>query len=796
MRILGAELKKTLTLRFFLILALAIAANFLLFRNDMRYEYVYYDKEVFIAAQQDVLQIEPDKRLDYLEEQSRLIRICQRWETYDMLVQSGFSGSDYIDEEMLQYQELYESGACLKYTDSLFFEGYLISDLMKDIQQVNNHKTTLEKVIEEARTKTGVSIFAKPGTFSYRSQLKTIERFEKLKNITPVYDVSAGVLKFQSSAVTDLIALLMIMFLCTQMVVTEYKNGMLPILRATRKGRLLLIMSKAAVTFAVTFFITGALWGGNLIYCGSVFGLGDLSRPVQSLSGFTACTLEVTVGQYLCLFTLYKWLLYTAVGIACLIMGLIWRSAMPTWLTVGGFLGIEYILVKTITPISKWNILKYVNVSNLVFETDWLSAYRNLDFFGYPVEVFTASSVLAGLLLVTGIVLLCWLFCRRKIRVLPQLKWQPKWPRWLPRPGKSVCLFNHENWKLLIECGVLAVLVLFLLIHLQEPRISANSIEELYYKNYMEVLAGPMTAEKEAYFESEIQRFNGIRVQIAQLQKDCAEGKLSEDALEYAITPLTQALKAEEVLVDRVLPYRDRLLALQEEGKAGWFVYEKGYLYLFGLDYHEKAGAAVLVLAAGILCFSNFFPMETTSSMQPLLNIYQKGRRKTAATKLLICGGYATLLYLVAQIPDYWYVAKNYGFTVLSAPLCSLETFTIWGDALPVWVGIAVFEALRLMTFLTLCMVILLLSQWIRNQIIVLSVSTGVLLLPVLLHLLNITFLDSFSFYLPLTGTGLVTNQESIRKCLLYYSVTAVIGVTCVLLNLRYAANGYRMKRK
>lgn len=796
MRILGAELKKTLTLRFFLILALAIAANFLLFRNDMRYEYVYYDKEVFIAAQQDVLQIEPDKRLDYLEEQSRLIKACQRWETYDMLVQSGIVGPEFIDEEMLQYQDIYESGAFLKYTDSLFFEGYLISDLMKDIQQVNNHKTTLEKVIEEARTKTGVSIFAKPGTFSYRSQLKTIERFEQLKNITPVYDVSAGVIKFQSSAVTDLIALLMIMFLCTQMVVTEYKNGMLPILRATRKGRLLLIMSKAAVTFVVTFFITGALWDGNLIYCGSVFGLGDLSRPVQSLSGFTACTLEVTVGQYLCLFTLYKWLLYTAVGIACLIMGLIWHSAMPTWLTVGGFLGIEYILVRTITPISNWNILKYVNVSNLIFETDWLSAYRNLDFFGYPVEVFTASSVLAGLLLVTGIVLLCWLFCRRKIRVLPQLKWQPKWPRWLPRPGKSVCLFNHENWKLLIECGVLAVLVLFLLIHLQEPRISANNIEELYYKNYMEVLAGPLTSQKEAYLESEIERFNDIRAQIAQLQKDYAEGKLSEDALQIATTPLNRALEAEEVLMERVLPYRNRLMALQAEGKDGWFVYEKGYHYLFGLDYHEKAGASALVLTAIILCFSNFFPMETSSGMLPMLNVYQKGRRKTAATKLLICGGYATLQYLIAQIPDYWYVASNFGFSVLSAPLCSLESFTVWGDVLPIWGGIAIFEALRLITVLSLSMVILLLSQWIGSQVITLSVSAGVLLLPVLLHLLDITFLDNISFHLPLTGTGLLANQESISKCLLYYSLTAALGIACVLLNLRYAVNGYKMKRK
>ena len=793
MRILNAELRKTLTLRFFLILVLAIVANLLLFRNYTSQKYLIYDQQAFIAAQQDVLQVEPDQRLDYLTEQSRMISACQRWETYDSLVQSGIADTDYINEEMLRYQSVYESGACLKYTNSLFSESMLIRDLLDDLQQVSSHGDTLENVIQEAKVKTGVSIFAKPGTFSYRNQLNIIQRFEQLKGIAPIYDVSDGVLNAQSSAATDLIALLLILILCTQMIVTEHKNGILPILRATRKGRLLLILSKVAVTFILTFVVTGVLWGGNLIYSGSVFGLGDLSRPVQSLSGFTACRLKLTVGQYLCLFMLHKWLIYAAVGILCLIMALVWRSAMPTWLTVGGFLGIEYILVKTIAPISAWNTLRYINISNLIFETDWLSAYRNLDFFGYPVEVFTASIILTATLLAGGVLLLCWQFCRRKIRVLPQLKWRLHWPRWLPRPGARVSLLSHENWKLLIECGVLAVLVLFLLIHLQEPKTSVNSIEELYYKNYMEVLSGPLTAQKEAYLDSEMVRFDEIRSQIAQLQQDCAEGKISQDVLELALAPLSRALEAEEVLVERVLPYRDRLLALQAEGKEGWFVYEKGYHYLFGLDYHEKAGAAALVLAAVILCFSNLFPMETARGMQPLLNVYQKGRRKTAATKLLICAGYAAALYLIAQIPDYWYVAENYGFSSLTAPLCSIEAFAVWGDNLPIWGGIAVFEALRLITILSLTMVILLLSQWIGSQVITLSVSAGVLLIPVLLHLLGITLLDNISFYLPLTGTELMRRQDFLGKFLLYYLLTAVLGIVCILLNLRFAANGYRM---
>ena len=174
MRILNAELRKTLTLRFFLILVLAIVANLLLFRNYTSQKYLIYDQQAFIAAQQDVLQVEPDRRLDYLTEQSRMISACQRWEIYDSLVQSGIADTDYINEEMLRYQSVYESGACLKYTNSLFSESMLIRDLLTDLQQVSSHGDTLENVIQEAKVKTGVSIFAKPGTFSYRNQLNII----------------------------------------------------------------------------------------------------------------------------------------------------------------------------------------------------------------------------------------------------------------------------------------------------------------------------------------------------------------------------------------------------------------------------------------------------------------------------------------------------------------------------------------------------------------------------------------------------------------------------------------------
>jgi hypothetical protein len=68
--------------------------------------------------------------------------------------------------------------------------------------------------------------------------------------------------------------------------------------------------------------------------------------------------------------------------------------------------------------------------------------------------------------------------------------------------------------------------------------------------------------------------------------------------------------------------------------------------------------------------------------------------------------------------------------------------------------------------------------------------------MPMLLHLLEINFLDKVSFYLPLTGTGLLCWQEGPTKALIYYGIVFILGIASVILTLRYAHNGYRMNKK
>lgn len=780
MRILFAEVRKNLTLRFFLILILAIVVNFFLFRHKVSEDYFFWTAEAYSDAQADLIAISPEQRQDYLQERFSQIDACRRWEKYDTQLQNGLANPDQIDAQMQKYQQDYESGAYLKYTDNTFAEMMLLENLRQDLDQVSNYTNTLEMAIAQSKLYTSVSIFSKAGTFAYENQLATLDQCESLLHIQPIYDVSEGVLQFQSAPTTDLIGLLLTIFLCTQMIISERQNGMQPILRTTLKGRFPLILAKMSATFLLSLLIAITLWVSNMAYSAAVFGLGDLSRPLQSLAGYGLCALEISVAEYLLLFFLLKWLLYALVGIFCLMVGIIWRNAMSVWLTVGGFLGAEYILSQTITPISAWNYLKYINMGNMIFSTEWLSEYRNLNFFGHPVAVFSLSCMILGGLFLGAIPLLCLLFCRHQHSGMPRLPIRLHWPRWLSRPGKSVHLGSHEGWKLVAECNAWILIALFLLVNCQQPRVLARSTEELHYQSYINTLAGPLTPEKEAYLAQEESRFAELRRQLSKLP----EG--------YPTQQLEQALQGEKVLKEQVYPRIERIKALEQTGSTAWLVYEPGYEYLLGRSSeHDKAGSATIALAGIILCISNLYPLEVTSGVQPLLIIYRKGRNSTALCKIGISILCATILYLIAQIPDYLYVMKNFGFPMLEAPACSLEAFSGWGDSIPLWGGILIFEALRLFATLVAAIIVVLISLWTENQIVTLCISTGVLLMPLLLHLLDITFLDSVSFVLPVTGTKLLCSINKLDFAILYYGILILIGCGGVLSILQYTRNGY-----
>ena len=137
MRILTAELRKTLTLRFFSVLLIAVVANFFLFRHNLTNSYSFYEQKAYIAAQQDVMAIPEDQRLSYLQEKAQLLDACTQWET---------ETDPVISEDMRSHWDIYTSGAYLQYTEDLFSERFLFRDLLQEAQQTANHTQTIKSI--------------------------------------------------------------------------------------------------------------------------------------------------------------------------------------------------------------------------------------------------------------------------------------------------------------------------------------------------------------------------------------------------------------------------------------------------------------------------------------------------------------------------------------------------------------------------------------------------------------------------------------------------------------------------
>ena len=85
------------------------------------------------------------------------------------------------------------------------------------------------------------------------------------------------------------------LFLLTQ----KRRSGLMLLLRPTKKGHGALYLRKFAVMTAAVLLGFLLICGVDLAIAVHLFGIGDLSRPIQSAYGFQDCLIPLTVLGYL-----------------------------------------------------------------------------------------------------------------------------------------------------------------------------------------------------------------------------------------------------------------------------------------------------------------------------------------------------------------------------------------------------------------------------------------------------------------------------------------------------------------
>lgn len=662
-----------------------------------------------------------------LEEAESLLRIGQY---YQQLAWGGYDTDTYRAEHagmFEQYEQEYLDKSYHVYTDDVAGDYRLFRQLVDEYETVEAYPEFLADVGEKAQQLAGISIFQNDKTgYDLKNIQKTAAVYAGLAETEIDYYPQKGLYTALSYAFTDLVLLAGMLLLALLLVRQERDGGLLALVRCTPGGRLRTALAKLAA-FAVSLLaVLALLYGVNLAYCGAAFGLGPLARSIQSVPALMRCTMQITVGQYLCRFLLAKWAGAFVMGLWVMLAALAARRAAFGWLAALclplGMYGVRAAIPAT----SHWNVVKYANLASLLQTNELLGSYRNLFWFGCPVGlslVEWTAAVLYGAALAGGF---CLCFACAALLPAP-VRGLRLFAR--PRRTRATGVWREESRKLYLMGGAAVFLAAFFAFGVWQGVAAESYIDadEIYYAYYMRQISGPYTAESRDLLLAAREEFEPMLA----AQRAVAEGELPPEAL-YAYTALQQKYAVYQRVVHEKLGWL-------KEHPGTWLVYESGYERLFGLNgaagVRSDTQDALLAGLMAALCFSGLFAMERRGGMVTVLRATPLGRGRTVRAKLLVSCIAAVLIALGGCLPHLWQVLRDYGLPCLLAPARSIPAFAAMPASLTLSDLLLFWLLCRIAACLWMASLTLALSERLGNLLPALFFSAVGWCLPALLGL-------------------------------------------------------------
>ena len=237
------------------------------------------------------------------------------------------------------------------------------------------------------------------------------------------------------------------------------------------------------------------------------------------------CTMQITVGQYLFRFLLTKWVGAFVMGLWVMLAALVAHRVVAGWAAALAGPLVMFGIRAAIPATSRLNVVKYANLASLLQTNELLGHYRNLYWFGSPINLpfveWTAAVIYGGAL---GIGF-CWVFARAQL--LPAAK--RGFALGLRHKTHATSVYKEEMRKLLLLNGASIVIAAFVGFGVYQGMTIESYIDadEIYYAYYMKHISGPFTQEKYDWLTKQGEEFTPM----LEAQRRVAEGTWSSDAL-------------------------------------------------------------------------------------------------------------------------------------------------------------------------------------------------------------------------------------------------------------------------
>lgn len=774
MRLLLAELRKVWGQRIFaLCLAVLAAANLFLLYTGTRPGENSARPAAWRAVARDLAGLDTAAQQDFINEKLDLVYgVLQIDQILSYQASGAFLGMDVRQEYadlFNQYEQAYKDKTYDLYTGDLRMDYRLLSQIKEELDTVAGYPQFLEDVQARAKQLSGISIFNNGKSGYDRANIdKTAAVYAGMGDVTIQYAPQKGLFTALDYQFTDLILLAAMLLVASLLLRHERDSGMLHLVRSMPGGRLHTALAKLGALAVSLLAVLLLLYGVNLAYCGLTFGLGPLSRSIQSVPALMRCTMQITVGQYLVLFLLAKWAGAFVMGLWVMLAALWARRAFVGWCGALALPAAQWLIRETIPATSRLNVIKYANMVSLLRTNELLGNYRNLYWFDTPVGlplVEWLAAILYGILLAGSV---CLLFCRGQLLAAPAFAGL----RRKAAKTKPTTVLRQESRKLFLLCGAAVVLLVFAGYQTWQTATTESYIdaEEIYYAWYMKQLAGPYTEETYQKLLTMNEEFEPIR----QLDQALQSGKITSEAYQAqmgAYYGLQQKMSVFQRIQYGNLSY------IKENPKAQ-LVYESGWKKLFGFSGESDLRDTLTAGLVSCICFAGLFAFEQKGGMKRVVMATPLGRRYTLRRKLAVGALGAALVCLFTCLPRFVVVLRDYGLCRPFAPAMSLTDYA----AIPAGVSLSdllVFGVLaRLAACLCMMLLLMALSEYMGNTLGAMFVGSIAFCLPPLLALSGLSGLRWVGFYPLFHITGLARRAD----------VWAGLGALVIALGLGWLA--------
>lgn len=777
-RLIAAELRKVWHSRFFLVaLAALLGANLFLLWVGTKPASSAFTPAAYHALCADIKGMDMPQMGEFLHESLRRaeamsrIESVLRTEAWNGGRQDEYMRAQYA-QEFSEFYEEYAAGGYLRYGDTLPREYTFLKTIVYEYDEAAGYDAFLDSIAQKAQQLSSISIFANSADgYDLANIEATARAFEGMRGIPIQYYPQRGLVTALDFALTDVVAVFAMLLLATVLVRFERDTGLLALIRSARAGRCKTALAKLAALALSLAPVLVLLYGVNLIYCHACYGLGPLSRSVQSVPALMRTTLSLSVGQYIGLFLLTKWAAALAAGAWVMLAMLAAKRLFTGALAAGGFLALNLLVRSLVPATSRWNVLKYANLVSLLRTNEFLGRYHNLYWFGRPLALAVVTAVTAVVCCTAFCALFCLVFTRGRLQAAQKLALRAPAPLrrfWARHARAGTTPFGTELFKLFCVGGAALILCLFGAYQVYDAVQTESYIDadEIYYRYYMQNMQGPLRAETLGWLKSESEKFQPL----VQLQSALAAGSISQ--AEYSALMMGyDSLQREMGTYQRVLAEAQRAAQLTR----CQLVYGTGWLRLFDTADARDAADALAAALLCCVCFAGLFAMEKQTGMARVVCAAPLGRSYTVKCKLraaaLACGVLAAL----GVLPRFWVALRDYGLACPFAPLYSLPAYAAMPE-LPLILLILLMLGARYAALRLMAGCVLALGQRTGSTFGAMFAAALPLCLPLLLCVCGLTGAKWLSVY-PLFHTAAMfqTPGGAVGAC--FYLAAALGGI-------------------